>query len=215
MDQELFAQRLSAHRPVRIPGRAALPRAAVAVVVSFADPDRGPCVLLIKRAKRAGDPWSGDMACPGGLVKKGDPDARETALRELCEETGLCRTDLAYIARLSDIPTRTHRRVSPMVVTPFVFFLNDRVRTSLSEEAAERHWVALSYLADPANRGTMLWRFSGLTFTLPCYEAEGRRIWGLTLILLDELMDLHQEVETGLSRYFHRLFHPVNLRRPD
>ncbi|MEW5737113.1 MAG: CoA pyrophosphatase [Thermodesulfobacteriota bacterium] len=215
MEQEDFSQRLEAHSPVRLPGREVLPRAAVAVVVSFADAHRGPCVLLIKRARRAGDPWSGDMACPGGLVKTDDADARETALRELCEETGLCRTDLRYVARLSDIPTRTHRRLSPMVVTPFVFFLQSRVSTSLSAEAAERHWVALSYLADPANRGTMLWRFAGLTFTLPCYESGDRRIWGLTLILLDELLDLYLARTPGLPDYFRRLLHPVNLRRKE
>src|SRR5262245_28580055 len=46
-------------------------------------------VLLIKRAKREGDPWSGHMALPGGRRDPKDASLIETAAREAREETGV------------------------------------------------------------------------------------------------------------------------------
>ena len=44
--------------------------------------------LLIKRADQEGDPWSGQMALPGGHREPGE-SCEETAIRETMEETGL------------------------------------------------------------------------------------------------------------------------------
>ena len=78
--------------------------AAVAAVLR--DAGRGPELLLIRRAERAGDPWSGDMAFPGGVVSAGDPGPFEAALREArrCDQfrarrpARLCRTGRQRIA---------------------------------------------------------------------------------------------------------------------
>jgi 8-oxo-dGTP pyrophosphatase MutT (NUDIX family) len=50
-------------------------------------------LLLIKRAKREGDPWSGDIALPGGHVELEEDDF-QAVCRETQEEIGL---DLRYI----------------------------------------------------------------------------------------------------------------------
>jgi len=44
--------------------------------------------LLIKRADRKNDPWSGDMALPGGH-KEDNENCEETAIRETFEEVNL------------------------------------------------------------------------------------------------------------------------------
>lgn len=44
--------------------------------------------LLIKRADQEGDPWSGQMALPGGHREPGE-SCMDTVLRETMEETGL------------------------------------------------------------------------------------------------------------------------------
>ena len=36
----------------------------------------------------------------------------------------------------------------------------------------------------------MEWKYKGLNIKLPCYFYEGRRIWGLSLNMLDELLSL-------------------------
>ena len=60
------------------------PHAAVAMVLSTATD--GPEVLFIVRAPHDGDPWSGNLAFPGGRVATGDADPRQTAERETFEE---------------------------------------------------------------------------------------------------------------------------------
>ena len=59
-------------------------------------------ILMIERAQRAGDPWSGHMGFPGGRVDAGDVHSYAAALRECMEEIGL---DLAshgcFMGRLS------------------------------------------------------------------------------------------------------------------
>ncbi|MGH7524260.1 MAG: NUDIX domain-containing protein, partial [Gemmatimonadales bacterium] len=70
--------------------------AAVALVLAE-EPDR---LLLIRRAEREGDPWSGHLALPGGRRQESDSDLLATATRETREETGIhlepswCRAQL-------------------------------------------------------------------------------------------------------------------------
>ena len=46
-------------------------------------------LLFIKRAEWAGDPWSGQVAFPGGRHEPHDPDLLTTSVRETQEETGI------------------------------------------------------------------------------------------------------------------------------
>ncbi|MCA9764471.1 MAG: NUDIX domain-containing protein, partial [Gemmatimonadetes bacterium] len=57
-------------------------QAAVALLLVPA-PDR---LLLIRRADRLGDPWSGHLALPGGRQEPADASLLETAIRETAEE---------------------------------------------------------------------------------------------------------------------------------
>ena len=72
--------------------------AAVAVIVA-PDPD---AVLLIRRAERSGDPWSGHIGLPGGRLDPADQSLRDTALRETREETGLRGALLAPLDEITD-----------------------------------------------------------------------------------------------------------------
>ena len=66
-----------------------------------------------------------------------------------------------------------------------------------NHEVAEVVWVPLEFLLDTDNQQEMTWHFGGARIPMPCYLYEGRRIWGLSLMMLGELMDL---VEGGRSR---------------
>ena len=74
------------HRPQVADAPDARP-AAVALVLL--DGPQGIEILLIKRAERADDPWSGQIALPGGRYDVGDRDLEATAVRETREETGV------------------------------------------------------------------------------------------------------------------------------
>lgn len=163
-------------------------QAAVAAVLR----ERGGVeVLLIRRAEHPKDPWSGHMAFPGGRVDPEDAGAFAAALRETREELAL---DLGrsgrHVGELSHLMATAHARPIPLVIAPFVFELSGDPVLSPNDEVEEVVWVPLSFLLDPANRGSLERTFAGATFTLPCYRWEGRVIWGLTLRMLDELLGL-------------------------
>ncbi|MCP5162854.1 MAG: CoA pyrophosphatase [Hahellaceae bacterium] len=145
-------------------------------------------VLLIKRAERKGDRWSGHMAFPGGRVQVEDMNTRATAIRETEEEIGYTLPLENYLGRLSDVMTLAHGTKKPMVVSPYIFSVEGEPEFSLNHEVDRVVWLPLSFLANRDNRESMRWERKGVGMTLPCYFYEGHRIWGLTLKMLDELV---------------------------
>src|SRR5450432_2248558 len=99
---EMLAAELGRRQPQRTsdPGR---PQAAVALLL-VPGPDR---LLLSRRAERAGDPWSGHLALPGGRYDAGDVDLLATAIRETEEETGVRLEREWCRAELDDLVPRT------------------------------------------------------------------------------------------------------------
>ena len=184
---ETWLDRVRGHEPRALPGRGHMRQAAVAAVLASGAPDEGARVLLIRRAQRDGDPWSGHMAFPGGRQEPSDADDRATAVRETAEEVGL---DLAghRRGRLSDVLAKTHRGVQPMVIVPHVFLAPEGQAATTSDEVDEVVWVPLRFFADPANRVTRGWRMGGVELRMPAYHWRGREVWGLTLAMLDELI---------------------------
>ena len=77
-------------------------RATASVAVVLREQGPGAELLFIERAKHEGDPWSGQMAFPGGRVDAGDTSERHTAQRETFEEVGLSLQEAEYLGRLDD-----------------------------------------------------------------------------------------------------------------
>lgn len=186
-----LAAALACHQPTRAAAFASLAVAAVALILRD-DPQQGLSVLMIERAQRAGDPWSGHMAFPGGVREAGDFHPLHTAIRETREETGLDVRQMRCLGQLSE--RRTHRSRSgnrpPMRIRPYVFAAGLPQAIRLNPEAVDSIWLPLSFLVDPVNRQTMHWHWKGSALTLPCYVYQGKRIWGLSLQMLDELQGL-------------------------
>ena len=65
-----------------------------------------PEVLLIKRAARVGDRWTGHIALPGGKRDPSDSDDRATSVRETLEETGI-ELNQARCLYIGNLPERT------------------------------------------------------------------------------------------------------------
>jgi 8-oxo-dGTP pyrophosphatase MutT (NUDIX family) len=164
-------------------------KAAVAAVVR--DGAEGAELLFIHRAEHPHDPWSGQMAFPGGRMDPGDADEMAAAMRETCEELGL---DLAGTAeplgRLSDVAAVSHGRPLSLVIVPYVFAVSGEPALVLNHEVAEALWVPLTYLLDFDNRSTLDWRLGSMTIPLPCYRFRDKVIWGLTFGMVDELLSI-------------------------
>ena len=131
------------------------------------------------------------MAFPGGRVEPQDGSPLAAAVRETREEVALeLDPPGELIGRLSAVPAMARGRLLGMAILPFVFAVERRVELRLSPEVQAVMWVPLDFLANPANRSTMVWQRAGAHVTLPCYDFRGHTIWGLTLRMADELLDL-------------------------
>lgn len=151
-------------------------------------------LLLIRRAERPGDPWSGDMGFPGGHLEPSDAGPLETAVRETLEELGLdLERSCDLLGALHEVRTHVRDGQGPRWVAPFVFGLRHEEELALSDEVQEVVWVPVEFLRDPANRGELVWSGRGEPMTLPCYHFRGRVIWGLTLRMVDDLLGLGRE----------------------
>jgi 8-oxo-dGTP pyrophosphatase MutT (NUDIX family) len=154
-------------------------RAAVAVVLHDAPSLR---VLLMKRAERTGDPWSGHISLPGGGYQASDGDLRVTAIRETREELGLDLEGTRLLGRLEALHPRTSGPTG-IEVTPFVFATEVALEPVCGPEAIAAFWLPLELAASGALDSTYTYPASATAF--PCWTYEGHVIWGLTRRILD------------------------------
>lgn len=154
-------------------------RSCVALIYRM-DNDDDQELLFIQRALREGDPWSGDMAFPGGRMEARDVSPRAAAEREALEETGL------------DLVTRQHSRWRPMVVTPYIYQWYGPGDSAMNHEVENLVWIPVSELAAPENQSTLLWRTRFGRLRLPCIRYQGYCIWGLSYSMLKEFLQLTQ-----------------------
>ena len=177
---------LRGHRPQVVDAPNARP-AAVALVLL--EGPQGLEILLIKRAERGDDPWSGQMALPGGRYDAGDADLQATAVRETREETGVDLSAAERLGALDDLHPRTSV-LPPVVVRPFVFALTHRVDLVPSDEVQRGFWLPLGRLSEPGVRREVTLTLRGGTLTLPAYSVDGELIWGMTERIITPFVDL-------------------------
>src|SRR5262245_33219350 len=107
-----------AHRPIVAERDEPYWEAAVALILR----EREDAVeaLFIQRAVREGDPWSGQVALPGGRRDDGEADLAETVVRETREEIGIdLRTQGELVGALDELRPRTPV-LPPVIVRPYV-----------------------------------------------------------------------------------------------
>ncbi|HWZ87437.1 MAG TPA: CoA pyrophosphatase [Polyangiaceae bacterium] len=158
-------------------------QAAIAVIL--VELERSLDVLLIERAIREGDPWSGHMALPGGHADPADLDLGSTAERETLEEVGL---DLPKVAeRLGRLSDCAPVRAVPILVRPFVYLLEERPVLALSSEVKQALWVPIAPLLAGEQRTTFSLAHGEHALKFPAWDIAGNVVWGLTYRVLDEL----------------------------
>lgn len=176
-------------------------QAAVAMIL--ADGAQGIEVCFIRRAERAGDPWSGQVAFPGGRASAGDADAFAVAERETWEEIGM---RLAHHHRIGALPMRPierNVRRDSLTLWPFVYHVGAAERAMatvrLPHEVASVFWVPIGHLFD-VNAVTELEYPLGVTATIfPGIQFGEHVIWGLTLRVLASFAEVMQRTFPALS----------------
>ena len=186
MDIDFVRQKLIAHATdsstAAVPGHA-----AVAVVLRQGE--RSAEILLIERAHREGDPWSGHMAFPGGRVESSDRSTCVTARRETLEEVGLDLARAEHLGQIDEL-TGNPRRRPRLVVTAHAFHLAENQELALcAAEVRSAFWFPLADMLEESRRVEYVFRknpgvqYPGVLVGVP----DRHVVWGMTYRFLDTL----------------------------
>jgi 8-oxo-dGTP pyrophosphatase MutT (NUDIX family) len=163
--------------------------AAVALVLRAVEAGRLE-LLMIQRAERVGDPWSGHVALPGGRHEPQDRDLRDTAVRETLEETGIDVDAVGCIlGTLDDLHPRTPV-LPPILVRPYVGIVSPDVPILPSEEVAAAFWVPLDELRESARWIETVVPVRGAPLSVTAFQHGEYVVWGMTERLLRQFTAL-------------------------
>lgn len=139
---------------------------------------------------------TGQISLPGGGVEPGDPSIAHTALRETCEEVGVCGDDIRILGHLSTV----YVEPTDYCIHPYVAYAAQRP-AFLPEpaEVAELIEVPLSHLLDERNVVVEEWVVRGEPMRVPYFNVFGHKVWGATAIILSEFLAVLKRPEQHTS----------------
>ena len=163
--------------------------ACVAVILRVTDGETVCC--FIRRAHNPKDPWSGQIAFPGGKKDFADQDDMQTAQRETTEEIGLSIGRQDFLGYLPDIQARNREGVQNFFIRPLVFFYEGDIgQIQLNKkEVDEVFWIDLAFLQNPNSK--VDFRLPGRSEIFPAIRLlTGDILWGLTHSIVTELVQV-------------------------
>jgi 8-oxo-dGTP pyrophosphatase MutT (NUDIX family) len=180
---------LESHSAVGVDKEDGARRAAVALILRAGE-NGAPELLFIKRSEYPADPWSGQVAFPGGREEASDPTLADTAIRETREETGIDLVrDATVIGTLDDLRPQT-LRLPTVIVRPYVVLLNRFEPLVLSDEVALAFWVPLEAFKDARSWRDTAVLARGVQLKMRGFHHDGHVIWGMTERILAQLLAL-------------------------
>jgi 8-oxo-dGTP pyrophosphatase MutT (NUDIX family) len=164
-------------------------RAAVALILNLNEAQGS--LLLIRRADRDGDPWSGQIAFPGGRMTSQDSDLLDTVTRETREEVGINLLDHELLGTLNDV----YSTRASLVITPFVASLRSNVALTIGKyEIAQAFWIPVNYLRMSPVIKHRIESFDG-ELEVDSISYRGHIIWGLTLRMIIDLASRLKDID--------------------
>ncbi len=186
--------------------------AEAAVLIPVVD-RASPTLLFTRRATHL-NTHSGQVAFPGGKREPEDKDLYATALREAEEEIALDPALVEPLGRLSDVISLHGLRVTPWVgIIPA-----DLPLVADPGELDAIFEVPLSHFLEDRRTHTDVITVDGVAHYVPSYHVDGHVIWGLSAMMLVELLaegfgmpiDLYQQPTGALKHYPERKSRPLN-----
>jgi len=140
------------------------------------------CFVLTRRTESVAD-HKGQVSLPGGAVDPDDPSIAHTALREACEEVGVCSDTMRILGSLTPI----YIPPSDFCVQPYVAYLSQPPQFfPQPEEVAEILEVPLPFLLDEKNIVVEEWILDDEVKQVPFFNVYGHKVWGATAVVLSE-----------------------------
>jgi len=185
-----LVERVRAYTPKEI--ETEFPEAGILVLVTRNS--QSPSIILTRRAQHM-NTHKGQVAFPGGKFDEEDVTLEQTALRECHEEIGVASNHIEIIGQLSQVISLHGIRV-----TPFVGLVDESVSfTPNLDELDSIFKVPTLFFNDavPKRRDKMTFRDMALSVPSYDYQYEGEtyEIWGLSAIVLVELMNIAFDAE--------------------
>lgn len=171
-------------RPLYPPTPDHRPREGAVLLLLYPNGADGELHLVLTRRTDTVGSHRGQISFPGGSVDPDDLSTAHTALREACEEIGVCQADLRLLGALTPlyIPPSDFR------IYPHVAFTPRRPDFRLQpDEVAELLETPISHFLDEGNTAQEEWFVGGATRQIPYYLVGGHKVWGATAMVLAEL----------------------------
>lgn len=136
--------------------------------------------LLVKRVENPSDPWSGQMALPGGKREPKDKNLKETVMRETMEETGVKLDRSCFLGVLTAVRSEPKPEIK---ILPFVVLLEDEPKLKLNKAELES-FIWIPYEEIVQSKGTVKFSFG----KVPAYIFADSIVWGATYKILSKFV---------------------------
>lgn len=184
-------QRVQGYRPRALKLPPQVREAAVLMPLTRAE---DPELILTLRAQNLST-HGGEVAFPGGRRDPEDSDLIRTALRETHEEVGVAPDLVEVVGPLSEVVSRHGIRV-----TPYVGFVPDAHEYQANADEIDSIFsVPLEFFASDPREITHRIDYLGRTWYVPSYHFAGYKIWGLTAVMVVELVNLVYDTQIVLT----------------
>jgi 8-oxo-dGTP pyrophosphatase MutT (NUDIX family) len=171
---------------------------SAAVAMLLIEGVKGVEVLFIERAAHPQDPWSGNLAFPGGRFDAGDADLQMTAERETLEEIGLDLCGAECLGQLDDIVGA----YLPVKISGYVYLLAAPAELRLNHEVTRTTWFPLRELGNPLRHtlAKLFWHGKERQVHGIQLDDDLPLLWGITYRLVIQFLDRLQLIDPELCR---------------
>jgi len=180
-------------RPSRPPTPDHRPREGGVLVLLYPGEGAGDLYLVLTRRTDTLGNHRGQISFPGGSVDPADPSTTQTALREACEEIGVCRDDLCLLGDLTPL----YIPPSDFCIHPHVGFVPQRPAfVPQPAEVAELLEVPVRHFLDDRHVVRAEWIIRGEPRQVPYFDVYGHQVWGATAMVLAEFAAVLKQIGT-------------------
>jgi len=167
-----------AERDPTLPGE---PRYAATLLLLYPERESQELQFVLTKRPDTLSSHGGQISFPGGRRDDGET-YEQTALRETCEELGICET-VNVIGQL----TRIYIPPSDFYVSPFVAYCESHPKWVRNPQEVEKVIeTPMQAIFDEKNKGWAEGNFQGTAYRYGYYNIDGHQVWGATAIMLSE-----------------------------